>query len=216
MDESYAHTVRLLLTVAPDVFANDIFALKGGTAINLFVRDMPRLSVDLDVVYRPWQTPRDQALGEIAVELDAVAQRVARLGLRTRKIASGDAGDIKLLVDSGDSAVQIEVNPVFRGTVLPIQTRQLSPRTADLFSTEVALPTLAPDELYGGKLVAALDRQHPRDLFDVLHLFESGGLTEPMIECFVIYLAGLTGRSMKCSSATTRTLPASTATRSSA
>ena len=49
MDKTYADTVRLLLAAAPDVFANDIFAMKGGTAINLFVRDMPRLSVDIDV-----------------------------------------------------------------------------------------------------------------------------------------------------------------------
>ena len=62
MDKSYADTVRLLLAIAPDVFANDIFAMKGGTAINLFVQDMPRLSVDIDVVYLPWQTPRDEAL----------------------------------------------------------------------------------------------------------------------------------------------------------
>src|SRR3546814_5285140 len=61
MDKTYADTVRLLLAVAPDVFANDIFATKGGTAINLFVRDMPRLSVDIDVVYLPWQTPRDRS-----------------------------------------------------------------------------------------------------------------------------------------------------------
>ena len=49
----YADAVRLLLAAAPEVFANDIFAMKGGTAINLFVRDMPRLSVDIDVVYTP-------------------------------------------------------------------------------------------------------------------------------------------------------------------
>lgn len=48
MDNAYAQTVRLLLMVAPDVFANDIFAMKGGTAINLFVQDMPRLFVDID------------------------------------------------------------------------------------------------------------------------------------------------------------------------
>ena len=42
MDKAYADTVRLLLAAAPEVFANDIFAMKGGTAINLFVRDMPR------------------------------------------------------------------------------------------------------------------------------------------------------------------------------
>lgn len=54
MDRTYADTVRLLLAIVPDVFANDVFAMKGGTAINLFVQDMPRLSVDIDVVYHGW------------------------------------------------------------------------------------------------------------------------------------------------------------------
>ena len=84
MDKSYADTVRLLLSVAPDVFANNIFAMKGGTAINLFVQDMPRLSVDIDVVYTPRQTSREQALKAISDELDAIAARLSRLGLSTR------------------------------------------------------------------------------------------------------------------------------------
>lgn len=53
MDNSYADTVRLLLTVTPAVFANDIFAMKGGTAINLFVQDMPRLSRRVPAVAAP-------------------------------------------------------------------------------------------------------------------------------------------------------------------
>lgn len=69
MDKGYADTVRLLLTVAPEVFANDIFAMKGGTAINLFVQDMPRLSVDIDVVFLPRQMPRDEAMAAIDAEL---------------------------------------------------------------------------------------------------------------------------------------------------
>lgn len=84
MDKSYADTVRLLLTVAPEVFANDIFAMKGGTAINLFVQDMPRLSVDIDVVYRPWQVQREEALNAINRELAAISQWLAPLGIRTR------------------------------------------------------------------------------------------------------------------------------------
>ena len=90
MDKHYADTVRLLLNIAPDVFDNDIFAMKGGTAINLFLRDMPRLSVDIDVVYQPWQTPRDEALQAINQELAAIAQRVERLGVQTRLIRSKD------------------------------------------------------------------------------------------------------------------------------
>jgi predicted nucleotidyltransferase component of viral defense system len=190
MDKAYADTVRLLLTAAPDVFANDIFAMKGGTAINLFVQDMPRLSVDIDVVYTPWQTPREQALKAISDELDAIAGRLVRLGLTTRKVNSRDLGDTKLLIENAESQVKVEVNVVFRGTVLPIERYPLSPKTADLFSVALELPVLAPAELYGSKLVAAMDRQHPRDLFDVLKMFDSGGLSDAAVECFVTYLAG--------------------------
>ncbi|MFA7668652.1 MAG: nucleotidyl transferase AbiEii/AbiGii toxin family protein [Burkholderiaceae bacterium] len=190
MDKSYADTVRLLLAIAPDVFANDIFAMKGGTAINLFVQDMPRLSVDIDVVYLPWQTPRDEALQAINQELAAIASRIATLGVQTRLIPARDLGDTKLIVENETSQVKIEVNVVFRGSVLAAERRALSARTSDLFSVELDLPTLTPDELYASKLVAALDRQHPRDLFDVWQLYESGGISDGMVECFVIYLAG--------------------------
>lgn len=190
MDKSYADTVRLLLTVAPEVFANDIFAMKGGTAINLFVQDMPRLSIDIDVVYRPWQVQREEALAAIHGELAAVSQRVAPLGIQARLVRSKDLGDTKLIVENDTSQVKIEVNVVFRGTVLPVEQRPLSPRTGDLFGVEFEASILARDELYAGKLVAALDRQHPRDLFDVWRLYESGGLSDGMVECFVLYLAG--------------------------
>jgi predicted nucleotidyltransferase component of viral defense system len=190
MDKTYADTVRLLLAVAPDVFANDIFAMKGGTAINLFVRDMPRLSVDIDVVYLPWQTPRDEALQAINQELAAIATRVAPLGVQTRLVRAKDLGDTKLIVENDANQVKIEVNVVFRGSVLPVERRPLSAKTSDLFGVEFELPVLAPDELYASKLVAALDRQHPRDLFDVWQLFESGDISDGMVECFVIYLAG--------------------------
>ncbi len=100
MDKTYADTVRLLLAVAPDVFANHIFAMKGGTAINLFVRDMPRLSVDIDVVYLPWQTPRDEALQAINQELAAIATRVVPLGVQTRLVRAKDLGDTKLIVEN--------------------------------------------------------------------------------------------------------------------
>ena len=190
MDKAYADTVRLLLAAAPDVFANDIFAMKGGTAINLFVRDMPRLSIDIDVVYMPWKTPRDEALAAISGELDDIAKRLKRQGLRARKVASKDLGDTKLLIERDDNQVKVEVNVVFRGTVLPTERRPLTPGTAEMFSVELELPVLATAELYGSKLVAAMDRQHPRDLFDVWQMFMSDGLSDEAVECFVTYLAG--------------------------
>jgi hypothetical protein len=121
MDKTYADTVRLLLAIAPDVFTNDIFAMKGGTAINLFVRDMPRLSVDIDVVYTAWHTPREYALVAINAEIDAIAARLNRLGLIARKLTSKDLGDTKLVVETAQAQVKVEVNVVFRGTVLPVK-----------------------------------------------------------------------------------------------
>jgi hypothetical protein len=106
MDKGYADTVRLLLTVAPEVFTNDIFAMKGGTAINLFVQDMPRLSVDIDVVFLPRQMPRDEAVAAIDAELAAIGQRVASLGLRARRLRSVAIGDTKPIVENDTTQVR--------------------------------------------------------------------------------------------------------------
>jgi hypothetical protein len=190
MDKAYADTVRLLLAVAPDVFRNPTFAMKGGTAINMFVRDMPRLSVDIDVVYTPWNLPREEALAAITAELTAIRERLQNIGLTVDTVGNTDTGDRTLLVSNGISVVKVEVNIVFRGTVFPVQNRPLVASAADKFAAELELPILVIDELYGSKLVAAMDRQHPRDLFDVWEMEKAGGLTEETVECFVTYLAG--------------------------
>jgi hypothetical protein len=62
-------------------------------------------------------------------------------------------------------------------------------RAQELFTTEVTLPVLDPAELYGGKLVAAMDRQHPRDMFDVMHMLEGFSWQGRVLDCFVAYLA---------------------------
>ena len=190
MNKAYADTVRLLLTVAPEIFRSDIFAMKGGTAINLFVRDMPRLSVDIDVAYTSWETPRDAALKAISDEIGTIAKRLRGMRLEVKTTSASDIGDSKLLVSNTQVQVKVEINLVFRGTVLPVEKRPLSARTAEMFSVELSVPTLAVAELYGSKIVAALDRQHPRDLFDVAQMYEADGLTERTVECFVTYLAG--------------------------
>ncbi len=190
MDKSYVDTVRLMLEVAPEVFASGRFAMKGGTALNLFVQDMPRLSVDIDVVFVPHRTPRETALAEIADELSALQSRTNRRGIKA-EIASSKTGDeTKLLARRGRIEVKIEINHVFRGTLLPVETRSLTTAASDLFTTALSVPTLAVAELYGSKLVAAMDRQHPRDLFDVHGMFNRFGLTPEIVECFVGYIAG--------------------------
>ena len=69
MTDDYIATVRLLLDIAPTVFQSGLFAMKGGTALNLFVQDMPRLSVDIDVVFIDHAPDREAALAAIGTEL---------------------------------------------------------------------------------------------------------------------------------------------------
>ena len=114
----------------------------------------------------------------------------AKVGLEAEVSATKDGDEIKLFLRRGRNQVKVEVNHVFRGTVLPVETRRLGDVARELFTTELSVPVLAAPELYGSKLVAAMDRQHPRDLFDVHGLFERDGLTSEVVECFVCYLAG--------------------------
>jgi hypothetical protein len=190
MDKAYIDVVRLLLESAPAIFETPHFAMKGGTAINLFIEDMPRLSVDIDVVYTNHQAARDEALKSISGGLDATRKRLAKAGLESEVSATKDGDEIKLFIRRGRNQVKVEVNHVFRGSVLPVETPRLGNEARKLFTTELSVPVLAASELYGSKLVAAMDRQHPRDLFDVRGLFERGGLTPEVVECFVCYLAG--------------------------
>jgi hypothetical protein len=164
--------------------------MKGGTALNLFVQDLPRLSVDIDVVFINHLADRDTALEEIAQEIQRIEAATAEMGYetRTRKVHGGD--EVKLDIFSAEAEVKVEVNFVFRGTVLPVKTRSLSEKTQALFSKNIQIPVLSPSELYGSKLVAAMDRQHPRDLFDVLKMYKSHGLTQEILDCFVVYMAG--------------------------
>ena len=190
IEKFYVDTVRLMLEVAPEVFASGRVAMKGGTALNFFVHDLPRLSVDIDVVFVPHQTPRDTALAEIANELSALQNRINRRGIRAELTSSKTGDETKLFVRRDRIEVKIEINHVFRGTLLPVETRSLTKTASDLFTTALAVPTLAVAELYGSKLVAAMDRQHPRDLFDVHGMFQRFGLTPEIVECFVGYIAG--------------------------
>lgn len=193
LDATYIHTVRLLLDVIPDVFVDDLFVIKGGTAINLFVQEAPRLSVDIDLVYRNGAEPRDAALAAIASGLQKIASRLEARGLTAKPVRVGSDPDSKLLIMEGRNGLtlKIEVNTVFRGTVLPVKERQsVSGAVIRKFGVQVYAPIFDHDELYASKLVAALDRQHPRDLFDVWLLYQNEGLTPAMLDCLVVYLAG--------------------------
>jgi hypothetical protein len=182
--------MRLLLAIAPAVFRSPRFALKGGTALNLFAHDMPRLSVDIDVTFTDHTLNREDALRAIAEDLKAAKSAISALGFRAHLPTAKGGENVKLLVERTGQQIKVEVNFVLRGTVLPVTHRSLVPRAQELFTTDVMLPVLDLPELYGGKLVAALDRQHPRDIFDVLQMLERFGWQSSFVDCFVAYLAG--------------------------
>jgi len=190
MKQEYINTVRLLLEIAPEIFRSPRFAMKGGTALNLFVQDMPRLSVDIDVVFTDHTMSREDALTAINADLKQIATVLTARGLSVVMPRKPDGEEAKLFIRDDSAEVKIEVNHVFRGTLLPIRTVALSPTAQHMFTSDLSVPMLDTAELYGSKLVAAMDRQHPRDIFDVLKMYEKFGLDSAFVDCFVAYLAG--------------------------
>ncbi|KQX23158.1 nucleotidyl transferase AbiEii/AbiGii toxin family protein [Variovorax sp. Root434] len=189
MNDIYLKTARLLTQVAPFVFADETFALKGGTAINLFVRDMPRLSVDLDLVLPDHTLSRDAALDKIKASLGRASDALRAKGFQTRLSGVPAADETKLFVRRDDAEVKVEVNYVMRGTVRPVTIVGLAPKAEEVLQAELDIPVVSVDDVYGGKLVAAMDRQHPRDLFDVMQLLANEGITSGIRRAFVVYLA---------------------------
>ena len=187
MNQVYLNTARLLTRVAPLVLNDDTFALKGGTAINLFQRDMPRLSVDLDLVFPDHNLPREQAFDRINQTIRQSADRLERQGFQVRQPTG--ANETKLLVRQGPIEVKVEVHFVLRGTVFPVRRATLTPSARDILTADIEVPVASLEDVYGGKLVAAMDRQHPRDLFDVMQLFEHEGITPDIRRAFLVYLA---------------------------
>lgn len=185
----YKRQVSLLMRVLPIVAQEPCFALKGGTAINLFIRDMPRLSVDIDLAYLPVK-PRDESLQEIDVALKNIAAKIEKSIPDTKvrlSLLQGTERVVKLIVSTRDAQIKIEVTPVLRGTVFPSKTRAVSEKVQSEFGfAEIAVVSF--EDLYGGKLVAALDRQHPRDLYDVRLLLANEGLTRDLFRAFLVYL----------------------------
>lgn len=188
IEEKYRYQVQLLIQVMPIIFEEECFALKGGTAINLFVRNMPRLSVDIDLMYLP-NEDRTQALENIQAALMRISNRLEKTlrGLTIHRVFEDKADALRLLVDKDNVRIKVELSPVTRGTVYePIQM-QVCELVEEQYGYVEALLVSIPD-LYGGKICAALDRQHPRDLFDVKLLLENEGITDEIRKAFLVYL----------------------------
>lgn len=167
--------------------ARACFALKGGTAINLFVRNLPRLSLDIDMMYLPVHN-RPEALAGIDAAMKSIkAAALAELpGARvTENIHDGAIP--RLLVIAEGTQVELEVSPVLRGVVHEPSTIPVTEAVEEAFGfAETSVVSF--EDLFAGKLVAALERQHPRDLFDVQAVLAHEGLSDEGRDAFIIYL----------------------------
>jgi hypothetical protein len=186
--DGYRAQVELLIRCLPAISSAPDFALKGGTAINLFLRDMPRLSVDIDLTYLP-VSDRETTLDDIRAQLAAIAEGLKRTlpGVNVQ-LVKGDAA--KLLVDKSGARIKVEPSVIIRGSLVPTVSSELCSAAQEAYELFVEIQRLDSPDLYAGKLCAALDRQHPRDLFDVMHLQASGPIPDSIRQAFVAYLAG--------------------------
>jgi len=187
--QKYKEQVDLLLQVLPYVAKEKMFALKGGTAINLFVRDMPRLSVDIDLTYQPLNS-RHEALAEIEQGLNRIKIDIEKNinGVKINSVPLNGKTDVKLNCQGQNAQIKIEVNTITRGNIFPTKLMQLVDSVQDEFGKFAAINVVSLAELYGGKICAAIDRQHPRDIFDIKLLFENEGFNDDIWNGFKIGL----------------------------
>jgi predicted nucleotidyltransferase component of viral defense system len=188
-DKRYRESVQLLVDVLPTVAREPRFALKGGTAINLFEHDLPRLSVDIDLTWLPLQDFATDSR-EIAAALHDMAVALTapplRLNLRT-SASAGTEGFTRLIAMRGRTSIQIETTPVMRGSVHPTRMMSVQPGVQRAYGF-ATLQVLDFADLYAGKLAAALSRQHPRDLFDIGALLDTSGIDDRLWRTFLVYL----------------------------
>jgi len=182
---AYKKQVQLLLSVLPEIAKEHSLALHGGTAINLFLRDMPRLSVDIDLTYLPFDD-RPTSLKNISEALEKCKERIKKiLPVATIQQKHDEA---KLIVTNQGVTIKIEVNTVNRGILSEPIKLTLCEKAQKEFEAFFSMRVVTIGQLFGGKIVAAFDRQHPRDLFDVKYLLQKEGFTEEIKTGFLLLL----------------------------
>lgn len=190
IQDIFIKQAELLLKILPLIDRESDFAIKGGTAINFFIHDLFRISVDIDLVYLPVQ--------ERIKSLQNISAGLTRLSLSISKLIPGSKPSLiknlnhqivsRLYVQLNDSMVKIEPNTILRGSVFPTIRKSIVQKAKSIFNVYAENQILSENELYAGKICAALDRQHPRDLFDISILFRKGGFNTDLKKSFIVYL----------------------------
>ncbi len=146
--------------------------------------------MDIDLTYIKIKS-RDESLSEISNGLNNIEADLKKI-MQDIQIAprftSGNDLVTGLIIKHQDATIKVEVNTVIRGSVYPIVEKSLCEKAEKGFELSVTARTLSLEDLYGGKICAALDRQYPRDLFDIKLLFENEGLTDKIRKAFLVYL----------------------------
>ncbi|WP_194976993.1 nucleotidyl transferase AbiEii/AbiGii toxin family protein [Aquiflexum lacus] len=185
--EKFRNQVNLLLAIIPEVGKEKCFALHGGTAINLFLRNMPRLSVDIDLTYVPIEDREvsvrkiNEALLRIKSNIESVVPKVSVTHLPLA---------LKLLISTKNAIVKLEVNQIKRGIYGSTFKGILCETAQNEFDIFCTIPIVPIGQVYGGKICAALARQHPRDLFDIKFLLNTEGFSEEIKKGFLFGLLG--------------------------
>jgi predicted nucleotidyltransferase component of viral defense system len=149
---------------------------------------MPRLSVDIDLVYLSIEDRSstfkniNKMLKEMSVEISKVNGLKASTQFNEQQIG-------KILASDSSAQIIIEPNYIIRGTVYNCIEKTLCSAAIDRFGYEYDMRIVSSADLFAGKICAALDRKHPRDLFDIKLLLEDNGLNEEFINAIVVYLA---------------------------
>jgi len=167
MNETYKKQVALLIRIMPLVYKINDFAVHGGTAINLFVKNMPRYSVDVDLTYLP-QKNREESIQDINNQLNILKKQIEKAMPGIRIIHKSAV--LKLQCTYGGATVKIEVNGIKRGIIGEVEDRELCDKAKEEFKMSCVARIVPFSLLYGGKIAAALGRQHPRDLFDYKYM----------------------------------------------
>ena len=182
---NYKNQVALLLQVLPEVAKEKCFALHGGTAINLFIRDMPRLSVDIELTYFPIED-RDKSFQKIIAALGHIKGNLEKI--LPKAVITLKEKILKLQITTAKAQIKLEVSQINRGILNELVELPLCDKAQEEFDAFCSISVVSMGQLYGGKICAALDRQHPRDLFDIKDLLENEGFTDEIKKGFILLL----------------------------
>jgi predicted nucleotidyltransferase component of viral defense system len=188
MLEKVGLLLQLLDAVRSHPFLKDKLVLKGGTALNLFIFDVPRLSIDIDLNY-VGATAREAMLAERPKVEEALQAVFSRGGFTVRRVPAEHAGGKWQLrypsVGGQGGNLEVDVNFMFRIPLWPV--KNMDSRQLGIWQA-IGIRVVDVHELAAGKLSALLSRRQARDLFDCSNLFRLDGLDRERLRlAFVVY-----------------------------